>query len=670
MATENVTEVKAEETKAAAVVSSTEKREESVPVVVVGENAVQVVAMEVDGEPSNPDVVVVEAEKPLTEEEILKKARTSSLREKAKRQRAREDGIASFCIKNQLKSTVASFEEDNVSQAIDSCMVSKQPGLSFGSTRCRGKLCDLCGLSDTALGTNLVRMPNQKEWDDLIQHASRSRRTHLLADLRDENSQTLPLKSRSNKKLLNLSVRIGDDLISDEPDEALFTGLKDGGMLEFLPRNPDGFQDELLFRYDAGLPFVSGSMTAHEGCANAAHTARKTKVVERFKEKQYAVAEREAGISCGRTLELGTDSSGRSYWHFYDDLESLHVCEHDSKGNAKWQKFSEPETISSIILSLSNLKDPIVQELKNTFPNSVKLIRNKTWSGLLMKRFFKVPTLKDDSTDTEMDVEEPQKPANNEDVQNSSDEEEPYDEGENVLVESTCGSRLWDAKIIGVAKSGDSVKPKDVSYLVSYKSWSSRFNEWVSGDRVVEPSENNKEVQAEMLEDEISRRYGLPPGLEDLGANSYLNSKDRVRGLLPLPPFTQIMETAPHATENEKTFEKMKAALLAIEASLPIGSVNNTAKGQWRPELASQWRLNCLHAKGPWDLMRCVILFEESINEDWVHPDIGNIRSGLPLRMKALEEASPSSLAIRITLLDKSIKYNQVDKKKYKSKKK
>jgi hypothetical protein len=77
-----------------------------------------------------------------------------------------------------------------------------------------------------------------------------------------------------------------------------------------------------------------------------------------------------------------------------------------------------------------------------------------------------------------------------------------------------------------------------------------------------------------------------------------------------------------------------------------------------------------LHAKGPWDLMRCVILFEESINEDWVHPDIGNIRSGLPLRMKALEEASPSSLAIRITLLDKSIKYNQVDKKKYKSKKK
>merc|ERR1712238_359377 len=127
VAAENVNEIKTEETKPDIVVSSTEKKDDSAPVVVVGENAVQVVAMEVDGELSNkPDVAFVEADTPLSEEQILRKARTSSLREKAKRQKAREDGIASFCIKNQLKSTVASFEEDNVSHAIESCMVSKQ----------------------------------------------------------------------------------------------------------------------------------------------------------------------------------------------------------------------------------------------------------------------------------------------------------------------------------------------------------------------------------------------------------------------------------------------------------------------------------------------------------------------------------------------------------------
>ena len=419
----NAEELKVEEIKPVAI-SSTEEKEDSVPVVVVGQNAVQVIAMEVDGETNiNADVAVVEVNTPISEMEIFKKARTSSLREKAKRQKAREDGIASFCVKNQLKSTVASFEEDNVSHAIESCMVSRQPGLSFGSTRCRGKVCDLCGLSDTALGTNLVRMPNQKEWDEFIQHAARFRRTHLLADLRDENSQTLPLKSRGNKKLLKLSVRVGGDLITDEPDEAFFCGIKDGGMLEFLPRNSDGFQDELLFRYNSGLPYISGSMTAHEGCAIAAHSTRKTKVIELFKEKQAALVEREAGISCGRTLDLGTDSAGRSYWHFYNDLESLYVCEYDSFGNVKWQKYSEPETISSIMISLSNCKDPVVQELKKTFPNSVKMICDKTWSELLLKRHFKVTELNHNSPGIKVDTEK-EKDAIDEDSQHSSEEEE------------------------------------------------------------------------------------------------------------------------------------------------------------------------------------------------------------------------------------------------------
>lgn len=244
-----------------------------------------------------------------------------------------------------------------------------------------------------------------------------------------------------------------------------------------------------------------------------------------------------------------------------------------------------------------------------------------------------------------------------------------YEEGENVLVESICGSRLWDAKIVGVSKRMDSNKARDVSYRVTYKSWSSRYDEWVSGDRVVEPSENNVEVQVEMLEDDTALRYGLPPSLDMLEAKSFLNAKDRIRGFLPLPPFAQIMETSRDASANEKIFAKMKAALLAIEAALPIGSINNTAKGQWRPEFANQWRLNALYSKGPWDLMRCVILLEENINDEWIHPDIGNIYTGLPLRMKALEEASPSSLAMRIILLDKSLIYSRVDKKRYKTSK-
>lgn len=52
---------------------------------------------------------------------------------------------------------------------------------------------------------------------------------------------------------------------------------------------------------------------------------------------------------------------------------------------------------------------------------------------------------------------------------------------------------LWDAVVIGVARATS--KQKVTGYRVHYKKWSSRFDEWVEPYRVVEPSENNIEVQ-------------------------------------------------------------------------------------------------------------------------------------------------------------------------------
>ena len=70
---------------------------------------------------------------------------------------------------------------------------------------------------------------------------------------------------------------------------------------------------------------------------------------------------------------------------------------------------------------------------------------------------------------------------------------QPYEEGEEVLVDSRCGRILWEAKVIGVSK--DETSGLAVGYRVSYKGWGSRFDEWVSPIRVVEPSENNLRVQ-------------------------------------------------------------------------------------------------------------------------------------------------------------------------------
>ena len=168
------------------------------------------------------------------------------------------------------------------------------------------------------------------------------------------------------------------------------------------------------------------------------------------------------------------------------------------------------------------------------------------------------------------------------------------------------------------------------------------------------------------MEDLTNSRDGLPSDLDHMEAKNFLRARDRARGTAPLPDFAKVSHVSPSATSNERIFANMKAALLAIEAALPLGSLNHLANGAWRPEFANQWRAMVQRSIGPWGLMRRVILLEDTISEEWIKPNIGHLRACLPNRWKALEEASASSLAMRILLLDRAIMYGTVDKKRYK----
>ena len=66
-----------------------------------------------------------------------------------------------------------------------------------------------------------------------------------------------------------------------------------------------------------------------------------------------------------------------------------------------------------------------------------------------------------------------------------------------MLVESENGKFLWDAVIVDVSKDSDTGKVN--GYFVHFKNWSSRFDQWVVPNRVVEPSKVNVEVQASQL---------------------------------------------------------------------------------------------------------------------------------------------------------------------------
>jgi len=266
---------------------------------------------------------------------------------------------------------------------------------------------------------------------------------------------------------------------------------------------------------------------------------------------------------------------------------------------------------------------------------------------------------------------------------------QPYEENEDVLVESRNGKLLWNAKIVGVSQAKDSGKVN--GYRVHYDEWSSRFDEWVNPFRVVERVENNIEVQvrfhvalaqtfaiallntthclfvllnvqAEMLEEAASLRDGVPAELENMVAKKFLRAKDRARGSAPVPNFTEVARVEPTASTGKKTFGMLKAALLLLEAALPLGAVDNSAKGSWRPTLASEWRSAVRGARGPSSLMRCLVLLEFSLSLEWVDPHYSHLLSCLPIGWKAINEATVGSIALRIFLIDQGIHFDEVDK--------
>lgn len=240
---------------------------------------------------------------------------------------------------------------------------------------------------------------------------------------------------------------------------------------------------------------------------------------------------------------------------------------------------------------------------------------------------------------------------------------QPFEVNEKVLVESASGKLLWDATVTAVTRSQDNGPV--TGYRVRYRGWSSRFDEWVDKVRLVEPSENNLQVQEEMLEEAAAQRDGLPPVLSNLKAQAFLRARDRARGNAYLPDFSTVANAGASASSDSQTFALMKAAVLLIEASLPVGAVDTTSKGSWRPDVAKQWRLMVERAAGPANLLRCVILLEDVITEEWFIADVGHTRACQPNRFLALSEASVSSLAIRIILLDRGLIYGKVDASRY-----
>lgn len=125
---------------------------------------------------------------------------------------------------------------------------------------------------------------------------------------------------------------------------------------------------------------------------------------------------------------------------------------------------------------------------------------------------------------------------------------------------------------------------------------------------------------------------------------------------MTLPNFRRILASSPCASFEDKAIQELKAALLLIESSLPKGSL----KAVWKPHTALYWRSMVARSTTPGNLMGYLVLLENAISKEWFSTNGEHLVSCLPRHWKMINEASVSSIWLRINTLDSGIKYGTV----------
>ena len=244
------------------------------------------------------------------EEEMRRKKRETVLFAKTIRQKKREEALIGFYVQSSLKSTIASFEDDSLTALVGCSISNQEEGLNIAAVRCR-ETCHFCHLSDVAICSPMVRVPTDAEWRGLFPYAVHERNSYMVAKITQPHSVNedvgQPFANEStaapSSKFCIVRVRVGGELVSskastlDYPSKSL-----DQPMQQFLPRNILGFQSELKFREESNLSVVTGSLTAHEVCAIAAHRSRKEHFLKERREYCKTTLARDAATACGKSI--------------------------------------------------------------------------------------------------------------------------------------------------------------------------------------------------------------------------------------------------------------------------------------------------------------------------------------------------------------------------------
>jgi hypothetical protein len=158
----------------------------------------------------------------------------------------------------------------------------------------------------------------------------------------------------------------------------------------------------------------------------------------------------------------------------------------------------------------------------------------------------------------------------------------------------------------------------------------------------------------------LAQRTSIPGELQTLTAIEFLDAPHRASHVI-ISNISKLSGTNPGGSSEDKSIALMRTSVLLIEASLPRGSVDTSEEGTWKPEIASSWRAMVADAQSPAILTGYIILLENVISKDWLRPNAQHLLSCLPRPWKAVNEATISSIALKLFTLDRGIKYDKTN---------
>ena len=144
-----------------------------------------------------------------------------------------------------------------------------------------------------------------------------------------------------------------------------------------------------------------------------------------------------------------------------------------------------------------------------------------------------------------------------------------------------------------------------------------------------------------------------PAVLQTLNALRYTRSSDRAGAGAGL--------CRGHLTYSDtgSTLALLKAALLTVEAALPLGCVDESEE-KWGTDFYEAWRNAVVSSPNASALMECQLSLEYTIKSGWFRPLGSKLLACLPSRAHSAKNATYSLVAIRLWTLDQSLRYEKV----------